>query len=251
MGLLALLVTQFITVGRTEVQIVANLRVNAVTQAAADGAVHEAILRLLQGAWLPDGRIRLLHIGEVATEVRVRSQARKMNPNAASLPEIQSLLGRLGVDAGKAAALARAIIDWRSNGPRSLSGGSKLAQYQAAGLPYGPANKLYDDLDELGLVIGMTPALLARMKPLLSIYREADAPLFGDLTIPAGEDAPAGSDAGWQLGSTGRIMVVIIEAASVGPNGGQFTRQAVVRLRAEASPDQAPYQILTWDALPE
>lgn len=246
-GLLALLVTQFIAAGRTEVQVAANLRANAVTQAAADGALHEAILRLLQGAWQPDGRTRVLRSGSATTEVRIGNQASKVNPNAAPLPVIQALLVSLGVDGGKAATLARAIVDWRSSGPRSLSGGAKVTQYQAAGLPYGPANQLYDNLDEIGLVVGMTPALLVRLKPLLSIYREGDGADFGDPLFTATDDAPATDSPGWQLGSSGRVMVVMIEAASVGAAGGRFTRCAVVRLRAEPSLDQAPYQILTWE----
>ena len=42
-------------------------------------------------------------------------------------------------------------------------------------------------------------------------------------------------------------MLVTIEATAIGTKGGRFTREAVVRLRAEASLDQSPYQILTWD----
>ena len=60
--------------------------------------------------------------------------------------------------------------------PLSRAGGPKLAQYQAAGLPYGPANRPFDSLDELGLVLGMTPTLLARMRPFLSVYQEGDTP---------------------------------------------------------------------------
>lgn len=246
MGLLALLVAQFASVGRTEIQLAANMRAHAVTQAAADGALHQAIFRLLQGDWVPDGSIRGLRIGEATIEVRVHNQASLINPNATPTPGILALLVSLGVDSGKSAILARAIVDWRSPGPRSLSGGLKLAQYQAAGLPYGPANQPYDNLDEIGLVVGMTPALLARMRPFLSVYQEGDAPEQDGKPRLAME---AGSFAGdpWYFGSTGRVMVVMIEAASVGAQGGRFTRQAVVRLRAEASLDQAPYQILTWE----
>jgi general secretion pathway protein K len=248
MGLLALLVAQFATTGRTEVRVAANLRANAVAQAAADGALHEAILRLLQGAWGPDGHVRVLRVEDAAVNVRIRNQAWKVNPNVAPVSVIQALLVKLGVDPGKAATLARAIIDWRSAGSQSVSGGPKLAQYQATGLPYGPANQLYDSLDEIGLVVGMTPSLLARMKPLLSIYQEGDAPGPGDpLAAAREEDAPATEGDGWQLGSTGRIMVVMIEATAVAVKGGRFTRQAVVRLRAEASLDEAPYEILTWE----
>jgi hypothetical protein len=44
---------------------------------------------------------------------------------------------------------------------------------------------------------------------------------------------------------------VSIEATAAGLSGGRFTRQAIVRLRAEASLDQSPYQILTWDSAAE
>jgi general secretion pathway protein K len=243
--LLALLVAQFTATGRTEVQVAANLRANAVTEAAADGALYEAIMRLVQGTWVPDGRIRVIRVGDAVAEVRIRNQARKVNPNTAPIPVIQALLGYLGVDAGKAAALARAIVDWRSNGPLSQSGGTKLSQYQAAGLPYGPGNQLFDSLDEIGLVVGMTPVVLARMKPFLSIYREGDPQAPSDLPITAEEASTATGDP-WYFGSSGRVMVVMIDAAALGAKGGRFVRQAIVRLRAEASLDQAPYQILTW-----
>jgi general secretion pathway protein K len=245
MVLLSLLVAQFTTTGRTEVQVAANQRANAVTEAAADGALFEAVMRLMQGTWAPDGRARVTRVGDAVVEVRIWNQARKVNPNTAPVPVLQALLGNLGVDAGKAASLARAFVDWRSTGAQSLSGGTKLSQYQAAGLPYGPANQLFDNVDELGLVVGMTPALLARMKPFASIYREGDPPEPGDLPVTV-EQVSAPTADPWYFGSSGRVMVVLIEATAAGAKGGRFTRQSVVRLRAEASLDQAPYQILTW-----
>jgi general secretion pathway protein K len=246
MGLLALLVAQFTSTGRTEIRVAANLRTNAILQSAADGAVHEAILRLLQGVWMPDGLARVIRVGNSVVEVHIRNEAWKLNPNTASAPALQSLLAGLGVESGKRAALARAIVDWRSGGSRSESAGSKLLRYQAAGLPYGPANQPFESLDEIGLVIGMTPELLARMKPLLSIHTESDGLADDEAFQSAGKTASARTGGGWQFGSTGRIMAVTIEASAIAVKGGQFTRQAVVRLRADPSLDQAPYQILTW-----
>jgi general secretion pathway protein K len=245
MALLALLVAQFTTTGRTEVQMAQNQRANAVTEAAADGALYEAVMRLVQGAWAPDGRLRMMRVGDAAVEVRIINQARKVNPNTAPVPVIQALLTNVGVDSGKAAVLARAVVDWRSNGPQSLSGGTKLSQYQAAGLPYGPANQLFDSVDDVGMVVGMTPAVMARIRPFLSIYREGETPAPNELPTT---DAEASANIGdpWYFGSSGRVMVVMIDAAAVGAKGGRFTREAVVRVRAEASLDQAPYQILTW-----
>lgn len=251
MALLALLVAQFTSTGRSEVRMAANARASAATRAAADGAVHEAVLRLLQMAWLPDARARTVRVGDTMVEVRIRNQAWKINPNSAPLPVIQALLVNLVVEAGRAASLARAIVDWRSSGSRSQPDGPKLAQYQAAGLNYGPAHQLFDNLDEVGLVVGMTPAVLARMKPFMSIYQEGDSTSATDQLsldkLPSAMEISTNGGDVWHLGSTGRIMVVMIDALAFGPAGDRFTRQAVVRLRAEASLDQAPYQILTWD----
>ena len=241
--LIALVVAQLTAAGRSETQIAANLRANAVLQAAADGAVHEAMLRLLQGGWAPDGRLHELRAGGAVVAVRVDDQSRLVNPNTASVEMIQPLLRSAGMDGSKAAALARAIVDWRSTGPQSLSGGLKLAQYQAASLPYGPPDRPFDSLNELGLVAGMTPALLARIRPYLSLYQEADAM---ELFEPASAGEPAGSADGWQFGASGRVMTVTVTAAAAGAKGGRSSRQATVRLMAEPGLNQAPYQVLTW-----
>ena len=251
MALLALLVSQFIASGRTEIQIAANQRDAAAMQAAADGAVHEAILRLLQGAWLPDGRLHRTAMGQMSVDLWARNQAWKINPNTAPASVLQALLIGVGAQPGKAAALAQAIADWRQAAPKALSGGMKLAQYRSAGLPYGPANRLYESLDELGLVAGMTPALLARLRPLMSVYQEGDVPEAADTFAAASAASPPPVTDPWYFGGTGRIMIVMIEATAIGPQNGRFTRQAVVRLRAEPSLDQAPFQILTWDMPPD
>jgi hypothetical protein len=91
----------------------------------------------------------------------------------------------------------------------------------------------------------MTPAILAKMKPFVSIYREGDPQEPGELPVTV-EQASAPIADPWYFGSAGRVMVVVIDATAIGAKGGRFTREAVVRLRAEASLDQAPYQILTW-----
>jgi general secretion pathway protein K len=243
MGSMALLVALFTGAARTELRVTMNLQANAVAQAAADGAVHETVLRLLANAWRPDGQPRLLPVGRTIVTVQVKSLAQKINPNVVPPVVLGALLIRLGVDPGQALALAQAIVDWRSLEFASPSGASKRAPYIAARLPYGPANRGFDSVEEIGLVIGMTPDLLVRMKPYLSIHQEGEAAdESGDPVTAASEDAPQGASAGWQLGSTGQVMVVSIEAAA--PGG--FIRQATIRLRLDPAADRAAYEILTW-----
>src|SRR6185312_3655046 len=238
-GLLALLAGQFIATGRSEIQIAANLRDSEAVQNAADGAVHEAILHLLQGAWQPDGAAHTLRVAGAVIEVHVHNQSGKLNPNVASAAALRSMLIRIGSEARQAEALAAAIVEWRSATPRSQSGKVALARYAAAGLPYGPPGQPFDSLDELGLVMGMTPVLLARIKPLFSVYQEGDIAEPDELPGTARNGAATSA---WVLGATGRVMVVLIEAAGIGPSGARFAREAIVRLRAEASLEQAPYQ---------
>jgi general secretion pathway protein K len=45
-----------------------------------------------------------------------------------------------------------------------------LAEYQAAGLDYRPPGAPLETLDELGRVLGMTPAILATIRPYLTLY---------------------------------------------------------------------------------
>ncbi len=152
----------------------ANLRANAVTEAAADGAVHEAILRLLQDKWSPDGRLRAIRVGSADVEVRIKDEEWKVNPNDAKLPVLQALFGHLGVDAAKGTALAHAIVDWHSAGAAPRPAGPRPTRNRGAGTTPAAGNRVFDSLDEIGLVVGMTPALLARMRPYLSIYQEGD-----------------------------------------------------------------------------
>lgn len=249
LGLLALLGSQLTAAGRVETRLAANLRANAVVEAAADGAVHEAVLRLLQGAWRPDGARHALRVGSVAVEVRVEDEAGKVNPNFVLLPVLQALLRNVGLDPTRAASLAAAIVDWRTRTQMPLPGGAKTPQYRAAGLSYGPAGRPFADLDELGLVLGMTPDLLARLKPRLSVYNESDVrqAAADDVTDQALAEARLSRGPGDGLSFQTQNVVATVRASAVGPGGGRFTRQAVVRIKAEPGPEEMPYQILTWE----
>ncbi len=157
LGLLSLIATQILASGRSETQLAANIRSNALAEAAADGAVNQSVLRLMQGAWRPDGTPHVLRIAAAVVEVRMEDEARKINPNFAPPAVMAALLRTIGLDPARATSLAAAIADWRTRSVEPLPGGAKAAQYRAAGLPYGPALRPFENLDELGLVLGMRP----------------------------------------------------------------------------------------------
>ncbi len=243
--LLALLATQITAAGRTEAQLAANLRAAAVAEAAADGAVQAAAFHLLDPAapWDADGREHLIRIGAAAVAVQVDNEGGKLNPNLADPALLQALLRVAGVDQQAAERLAAAIADWRTPASPGRPDAARAAPYRAAGLDYGPPGAPFADLDELGSVLGMTPALLAKLRPYLSVYTDT-APDPAAAAAPvrrAMQDALGRLPA--SLPSPPRTVAVTARASG---GGGRFTRRAVLRLGRAAK--DAPVLVLAWEA---
>ncbi len=245
--LLTLLVTQLNSAGRSETRLARNLLDAASAQAAADGGVFEAASRLLDPAarhWAADGQPNSVRIGSAVVAVRMVDESGKINPNVASLGLLQSLVHAAGADTGTAAAVASAIVQWRFPGADNQGPAAIAATYRASGRDYAPPEAAFQSIDELGLVRGVTPDLLARLLPHVTLVHEADPDMrvadpvvvaavkeFGGL--PA---APPAADSG------GRLVTVTAEATAAG--GSRFRRTATLRLGLDKS--GSPYRILLW-----
>lgn len=245
--LLSLLATQLTAAGRTEVQLAGNLKAAAAAEAAADGAIAEAAFHLLDPAsrWAADGRDRTVQAPGARAVVRIDNEAGKVNPNLAEPPLLQALMRRLGADQGSAERIADAIADWRYPGAQPRPHGAKAPEYRAAGLDWEPPGTPFRDIDELSGVLGMTPTLLDRLRPYLSVLTDtapdpaAAAPVvlqaLRDVSgLPRGAAAPAPP------------RTVTVTAQATGDAGGRFTRRASIRLGATAK--EPLMLVLTWEA---
>lgn len=245
--LLSLLATQLTAAGRTEVQLAGNLKAAAATEAAADGAIQEAAFHLLDPAsrWAADGRDRQVQVPGARVALRIDNEAGKVNPNLAEPPLLQALMGHLGADQRSAESIADAIADWRYPDAQPRPHGAKAPQYRAAGLDYGPPGTPFSSLDELGAVLGMTPALLDRMRPYLSVLTDAapDPAAAAPPVLQAIRDV-----SGPPRGASAPLppRTVTITAQATGDAGGRFTRRAAVRLGATGKEPLA--LVLTWEA---
>ena len=248
LALLAVLVGAIAAGGRGEARLAANLRAGAMAEAAADGAVQQAAFHLLAAGaahWPADGAVRRILVGGVPVAVRVSNEAGKVNPNLASPALMTALLQAVGADSGRAAAIASAIRAWRT------PDAADAAPYVAAGRDYGPPGAKLQSLDELALVADMTPALLARLLPHLSLARDrppdpaaADPVVARALAAIAGPQAAAPPPSGASVD----LSVVRVVAVALGPGGARFVRDAVLRLAPGRA--DAPLSIMTWDAPP-
>ena len=175
--LIAFIVARMTASGRTEIRIAGNLVADAATAAAADGAISTAIFNQLDPSpdqrWPLNGQAHELMIGSSRVLVQLEDEAGRVNPSTASPELLEALLRTTGSDPESAHRLAAAIGEWVGSAPAMPANrpqNAVPADYRAAGLDYGPPGEPLETLDELGRVLGMTPAVLAAIRPHLTLF---------------------------------------------------------------------------------
>jgi general secretion pathway protein K len=236
LALIALLATQFIASGRQDAQSARNMMQAAVAEAAADGAVQLAIFHLLDGSaghWDADAIPHTLALGGSSITVRIAPEDDRVNPNIASAQLLQALLAQLGTDPATAATLADSIVRWRRSGGTPAWLRAETARYRAAGREYAPSGLPFRRVSDLGAVLGMSPALLARVAPHLTVYSDADpTTATHDRVVASALSAASGAmnlgDGGGGSGeAVGTTVSVIADVR--GPGGTRCVAHAVVR----------------------
>ena len=244
--LLAMLATVMTSTGRSEMQLAGNLRRAAAAEAAADGGVAAAVFHLSDAparAWAADGLPHETRIGAYVVTIRVLDENGKLNPNYAPPELTAAVIAATGVDRSTAAGLAQAFADWHQIGGLDIV----VAHYRQAGMAAVPTGQPFRSMEELGLVMGMTPQLLARITPYFSVY--ATGPLELSHAAPLLREAVRALSGGQTptAPAAGRPTVVTVVSDARARDGSRFVRQAVAKLGA----DQAgrPSHTLQWEAL--
>jgi general secretion pathway protein K len=250
LGFLALITAGLTASSRMQVRLADAVRGAAIAEAAADGAAQRAIFQLHTHAWQADGRTRRISLGQAAVDVTLEDQSARINPNFSPPPLLAALLGLVGANPAQATELARRIADWRTATPFAIGGGPKLDRYRQAGLPYAPPDRPFASVEEIGLVVGMTPALLARLQPYLSVFQAGDPGTGADPGPGRSvlQDAEMINHAAVLVGFSSPYRIIQIRTVAVLRGGTRFTRTIVVRLPVAApGPDAPAWQILTWE----
>ncbi len=249
--LIGFLVLHLTASGRTEIKIANNLQSNAVAAAAADGGIAAAIFSLTapqpNQRWPVDGPPHQLKIGNCRVVVRLENEAGRINPNLAQPVLLEALLRAAGADPAGAKQIAAAIADWTGTSSKPKSPDVLQAEYRAAGLDYAPPAAPFESLDELGRVLGLTPALYAALRPHLSLFAPPEPdPAAADPVVAAAlaqvqqttQAVPAAATAAPQ-----DIAIVRIIAEAEGLGDARASRTAVVRV-GSALPQG--YVVLAW-----
>ena len=280
--LLTVIASGFAFSMRSEALAARNALSFAEARAAADGAVERMAFELqrprnLPDVWLADGAPHAWQDGEAAISAAAVDESAKIDLNAAAEPLLKSLFQNIGgQDAESAQRLVEVIADWKDTDDLRRPNGAESADYHAAGRKYGPANAPFETTGELQRVLGMTPALFARIADSLTVYSRQRGinpatasravllalpnatPEAVDAFLAQRKDAlanklPVPPFAGAQGFAVGAVAVWRIRAEATMPDGVTFVRDAV--LRPSGDP-RRPVIALLWqegsrEALPD
>jgi general secretion pathway protein K len=277
--LIAAIGTYLMANARTETAIARNIRSSARAEALADAGIAQTVFNLddviSSNRWKLDGSPHRLKLSGGEVTIRVSDETAKINPNLASPALMAALFEATGIDRAHARPLSEAVADWVAPARPPSPGSPADDRYQRAGLSYRAPHAPVETLDELQLVIGMTPERFALVRPYLTIYTqeaEPDAknasPVIRRALLLAAksppEDAgsqpdsdpvdtdPAAESAGPaaqgnptpapQAGNASESVVEVTVTAR-SDDGGIFVRHAVLRLEEDGPKG---YATLEW-----
>ena len=272
--LLMLIASSFIYAMRTDVKIVTNTLARARLEAAADAAVQRGLLEMMKppqlpNRWTTDGVTQLWNYQGVAVGVSMTDESGKIDINTASEALLRGLFVAQGMKDEEAATVLDAILDWRDPDSLKRLRGAEEAEYIAAGYSYKPANAAFQSIEELRLVMGLTPELFDKVAPLITIYSRqpginASIAARGVLrAIPGVTDAlvdayiaqreqaraaklpvPQFAQAApYSSFANGIVIVRAVASGGEGNEGATFAREAVVMRLATP---KRPYTFLRW-----
>lgn len=146
-----------------------------------------------------------IDLGDGIVVATIEDEERKINLNKLVLPNgnapdeqrlavFRRLLDILGIDG----SVADAVVDWLDNDDVPRAGGAESPYYQGLPYPYRAKNDLFDTLDELRLVRGVTPEVFEKLRPFVTVLSSGKvnlntAPKEVLMSLSAGSDA---ADAG-------------------------------------------------------
>ncbi len=174
LSLLTIMAASFALTMRREITVISAVKDNAVMQAHAEAglAVAQQMLSMNDenNNWRADGSIYPLRFQDVDLRVRVFSEHGKIDINKADEQLLTTLISSLGLELDAQQALVSAILDWRDGDDLVRVNGAEKDQYEQARLNYHPANKAFQVIEELKMVLGMNKQLFGKLQPLITVH---------------------------------------------------------------------------------
>ncbi len=276
-AMLSILLGSFSLIARTENLQSRHLFDTTQARYAAEAGLNLAVYELRKQdpaeRWVGDGRPYRFGYGDAEIEVSITDDSGKIDINAAaSNPDLlTNLFVTRGVPLDKAQALSDAVQDWIDSDDTTRPNGAEIAQYKAAGLPYGPKNAPFDTVSELQQVLGMTYDLYEKIEPGITIYSGRSNPttayadpitlqaLYPDASPeqiqqfiqalhsqqPGTQGQPVIAPDGTPVVAGGGGLTYSVKSRAKLPNGASTVLDATIRMGGVSTAGR-PFVILRW-----
>ena len=168
---LSALVLIYLTYVTNTAIIVAGSTDRVQTEALVTAGVELAVYHLtsVKEGELPTSGTFNARVGTSRVFVTFRSEAARVDLNAASKGLLSGLMTGLGVSASNAAVYADRILAWRA--PTELGDGDpENSFYKTSGVSYLPRHAPFPSAEELWLVHGIPSAVIGRMLPFVTVF---------------------------------------------------------------------------------
>jgi general secretion pathway protein K len=181
MVILSIVALEFSFAMRTEITITKNHKEDLQRYAMAEGGVQRAITEMIykhdprtqqmkktlgleeippeQQEWVADGRPYTLPFDQGFSEIRIMSEAGKININMVSESLLRKVIGQLGLEGEARDGVVDSILDWRDPNDFYRANGAENDYYLSLKEPYYCKNGNLDSIEELLLIKGVTPDL--------------------------------------------------------------------------------------------
>jgi general secretion pathway protein K len=174
MGLLSIMAVSLLWSGRVSSALVRNVTEAAQLDATVEAAVNRAVLGLIDPRydrrWRVDGAAQEFSFAGTSARVAIQDELGRIDLNHADGAVLIGLVQSVGLASSAAGPLVDKILDWRDSSGLKRLNGAAAEDYRAAGFTYRPRNGPFQSVDELKLVMDMTPALFQRVEPALTVY---------------------------------------------------------------------------------
>ncbi|MBT8124463.1 MAG: general secretion pathway protein GspK [Gammaproteobacteria bacterium] len=239
---------------RASLGLASNVVASFKTKHAAEGALLLTVDKLikrdeLQGYVLKNPNFNY-ELDNLTISVEVADESGKVDLNLASVDLIKSLFVAVGVNEKVSSSIADAIADWRDQDNLKRADGAEDQDYAANGLLYEAKDDEFDSIDELSLVLGVTPEIFNRVKPHITVYAQdigVNTTLASVVVknavqniIGTSNSDEASSD---YISSTGGLIYTL-RAKATDPSGLSTVITSIVRLQRGNIFE--PFAILGW-----
>lgn len=172
--LLAVVAGALMPTGKTAYHQAHNAIGEAKTAAVAEAAFNRAALALLQpraeARWQVNGIPQNFTFEGTVMNVAIQDETGRIDLNQADEPLLSGLFRSVGLSAVSVSGLVDKVLDWRNTKPTRRLNGATDADYRAAGRDSVPRNGPFQSIDELKLVLGVTPELFKQIEPAITVY---------------------------------------------------------------------------------